>query len=84
MLGAISEESTGLSFVRVIVSSNKSLVSMYIIFTVYVLLTVHMYCSVKSRCYATIARWADIPWPFLGSSSVNTFPLLGNIFLIMQ
>jgi hypothetical protein len=29
-------------------------------------------------------RWADIPGPFLGNDSVNTFPLIGNRFLIMQ
>jgi hypothetical protein len=29
---------------------------------------------VQSRCYATTARWADIPGPFLGNSLVNTFP----------
>jgi hypothetical protein len=39
---------------------------------------------VYSRCYATTARWADIPGPFLGNSSVNTFPLLDSRFLIMQ
>jgi hypothetical protein len=30
------------------------------------------------------ARWADIPDPFLGNDSINTFPLLGSRFLIMQ
>jgi hypothetical protein len=29
-------------------------------------------------------RWVDIPDPFLGSGSVNTFPLPGSRFLIMQ
>jgi hypothetical protein len=43
-----------------------------------------IYCSVSCHCYATTARWADIPGPFLGNGSVNTFPLLGNRFLIMQ
>jgi hypothetical protein len=38
----------------------------------------------KSCCYATAARWSDIPGPFLGNGSVNTFPLLGSGFLIMQ
>jgi hypothetical protein len=38
----------------------------------------------RGRCYATTARWTDIPGPFLGSGSVNTFPLLGSRFLIMQ
>jgi hypothetical protein len=42
------------------------------------------YCSVLSRCYATTSRWADIPGHFLGNGSVNTFPLLGISFLIMQ
>jgi hypothetical protein len=28
--------------------------------------------------------WVDIPGLFLGSGSVNTFPLLGNRFLITQ
>jgi hypothetical protein len=32
------------------------------------------YCSVKIRCYGTTARLADIPWPFVGNGSVNTFP----------
>jgi hypothetical protein len=41
-------------------------------------------CSVYSCCYAMTARWADIPGPFLGNASVNTFPLLGSRFLIMQ
>jgi hypothetical protein len=31
-----------------------------------------------------IARWADIPDPFLGNGSVNIFPLLGSRFLIKQ
>jgi hypothetical protein len=30
------------------------------------------------------AGWANIPGPFLGSSSVNMFPLLGSRFLIVQ
>jgi hypothetical protein len=42
------------------------------------------YCSVWSRYYATTARKANIPDPFLGNSSVNKFPLLGSSFLIMQ
>jgi hypothetical protein len=29
-------------------------------------------------------RSADIPGPFLGNGSVNTFPLLDSRFLIMQ
>jgi hypothetical protein len=29
-------------------------------------------------------RYTNIPDPFLGNGSVNTFPLLGGIFLIMQ
>jgi hypothetical protein len=29
-------------------------------------------------------KWADIPEPFLGNGLVNTFPLLGSRFLIMQ
>jgi hypothetical protein len=29
-------------------------------------------------------RWSDIPGSFLGNGSANTFPLLGNSFLIMQ
>jgi hypothetical protein len=33
------------------------------------------YCSVYSRCYATIVRWTVISDPFLGNGSVNTFPL---------
>jgi hypothetical protein len=37
-----------------------------------------------SRCYATTTRWADIPGPFLGSGSVNTFSLLGSRSSIMQ
>jgi hypothetical protein len=37
---AIYEERTGLSFVRVIVSSNMSFIRMYIIFTFYMLLKV--------------------------------------------
>jgi hypothetical protein len=45
---------------------------------------VRIYCSVYSRCYVTTARWADIPGLFLGNGSVNTFPLLGSSFLIMQ
>jgi hypothetical protein len=32
------------------------------------------YCSVYSRCYATIVRWAVISEPFLGNGSVNTSP----------
>jgi hypothetical protein len=28
--------------------------------------------------------WTDIPGPFLGNCSVNTFPLLGSRFLTMQ
>jgi hypothetical protein len=40
-------------------------------------------CSVQSRCYATTAKWADIPGPFLGTGSVNTFRLLGSGFLII-
>jgi hypothetical protein len=39
---------------------------------------------VYSRCYATIAKWADIPGPFLGNGSVNTFELLHNRFIIMH
>jgi hypothetical protein len=27
----------------------------------------------RSRCYAATVRWADIPAPFLGNGSVNTF-----------
>jgi hypothetical protein len=38
----------------------------------------------QSRYYVTPARRADIPEPFLSNGSVYTFPLLGNIFLIMQ
>jgi hypothetical protein len=38
----------------------------------------------RSRCCATTARWADIPGKFLGNGSVNTFPLLGSRFLIIQ
>jgi hypothetical protein len=30
------------------------------------------------------ARQADITDPFLGNGSVNTFPLLGRRFLLMQ
>jgi hypothetical protein len=37
MLGTLSDESTDLSFVRVTASKNKSIVNMYIIFTVYML-----------------------------------------------
>jgi hypothetical protein len=40
--------------------------------------------ALSDRCYAMTARWADIPWSFLGNSSVNTFPLLGSRLLIMQ
>jgi hypothetical protein len=29
-------------------------------------------------------RWAEIPRPFLGNGSLNTCPLLGSRFLIMQ
>jgi hypothetical protein len=32
------------------------------------------YCSVYSRCYATILRWAVISEMFLGNGSVNTSP----------
>jgi hypothetical protein len=32
-----------------------------------------IYCSVWSSCYATIARWADIPGQFLDNGSVNMF-----------
>jgi hypothetical protein len=32
------------------------------------------YFSVKSRCFATTVRWADIPGPFVGNGSVSTFP----------
>jgi hypothetical protein len=39
---------------------------------------------VYSHCYATTARGADIPGPFLGNDSINMFPLLGSRFLIMQ
>jgi hypothetical protein len=39
------------------------------------------YYSVYSYCYVTATRWADIPRPFLGSGSVNTFPFLGSRFL---
>jgi hypothetical protein len=42
------------------------------------------YCSMYIRCCATTARWADIPGPFSGNGSVNTFPLLGSRLLIMQ
>jgi hypothetical protein len=45
---------------------------------------IHVYWSVYSRCYATTARWVDIPGPFLGNGSVNTFPLLGSRLLIIQ
>jgi hypothetical protein len=38
----------------------------------------------RSRCYATTASWADILGPYLGNGSVNTFPMLGRRFLIMQ
>jgi hypothetical protein len=31
-----------------------------------------------------VLLWADIPRTFLGNGSVNTFPLLGSRFLIMQ
>jgi hypothetical protein len=34
--------------------------------------------------YATTARCADIPGPFLGNGSVNMSPFLGSRFLIMQ
>jgi hypothetical protein len=42
------------------------------------------YCRVHIRCYATTMKWEDIPEPFLGNGSVNTFPLLCNRFLIVQ
>jgi hypothetical protein len=45
---------------------------------------VHTYCSVYSRCCATAERWENILTLFLGNGSVNTFPLLGSRFLIMQ
>jgi hypothetical protein len=32
------------------------------------------YCSVYSRCYATIVRWTVISETFLGNGSVNTLP----------
>jgi hypothetical protein len=35
----------------------------------------------RSRCYVTTAKWADIPCPFLGNGSGNTFPLLGSKIL---
>jgi hypothetical protein len=35
-------------------------------------------------CHATIARWEDIPVPFLGNGSINKFPLLGSIFLKLK
>jgi hypothetical protein len=38
----------------------------------------------RRRCYATTAKWADIPWPFLGNGSGNPSPLLGITLLIMQ
>jgi hypothetical protein len=31
----------------------------------------HPYCSVYSRCYAAIVRWAVISHPFLGNGSVK-------------
>jgi hypothetical protein len=34
--------------------------------------------------YVTTARWTDISDPFLDNGSVNTFPLLGSRFLIIQ
>jgi hypothetical protein len=40
MCGELSDERMGLSFVRIIVSTNKSVVTMYIIFTFYMLLNV--------------------------------------------
>jgi hypothetical protein len=43
-----------------------------------------LYCRVYSRCYGTTERWADIPGSFLDNGSVNTLPLLGSRFLIMQ
>jgi hypothetical protein len=43
-----------------------------------------VHCSVYSRCYATRARYANNPDQFLGNGSVNTFPLLGIIFLKKQ
>jgi hypothetical protein len=36
------------------------------------------------KSYAMTVRWADIPGPFPGNGSVNTFPLLDSRFLIMQ
>jgi hypothetical protein len=35
--------------------------------------TTDIYCRMYSHCYATAARWADIPGPFLGNGLVNTF-----------
>jgi hypothetical protein len=34
----------------------------------------HPYCSVYSRYYAAIVKWAVISDPFLRNGSVNTFP----------
>lgn len=33
-----------------------------------------VYCSMCSRCYATIVRWAVLSEPFLDKGSLNTFP----------
>jgi hypothetical protein len=91
MCGILSDERMGPSFVRVTVSSNKSIVSMYIIFTVYMLLhgiTIYMYIQ-YTVAYLLKARTVEPEKQLLpenGSEtngSVKTFPLLGSRFLII-
>jgi hypothetical protein len=42
-------------------------------------------CFINIVAYRSIAKqWLCKQWPFLGNSWVNTFPLLGSRFLIMQ
>jgi hypothetical protein len=56
MWGTLSDERMGLSFVRVNVSSNESVVSMYMIFTFYVLLNINNIKVKKGKAIPIIGR----------------------------
>jgi hypothetical protein len=60
--------------IRTISEKNTKLfVLQFIYFLLFILLS-SSYCSVYSRCYATIVRRSVISDSFLGNSSINMFP----------
>jgi hypothetical protein len=71
---ALSDQRTGLSFVRIAVTSNKSVVRMYIIFTFYMLLNLCIYNIYKASCQPRNSK-ADHALSLVAHTTIAVKPL---------